>query len=181
MSQGNIFKLDADGFANLLGGMGEDEEAPLVVLSIARREIESGNISSSLERLLLLTDSAATVERFREKLTFQVTGYEHDRRELPEIPEVRHFFKRLSAEWPHWLYFLARGMGAIPLLLSLLCRVKIHRKQGAFGTEFVDVHELSATLMDLFDRGNALFDAFDVPDEVAAASSASAAAELVGD
>ena len=87
---------DAEGLANY-------SEAAFIVLDITRREIESGNIASVLERLHVLTDSAENVRRYRESLVFQIGGYDSDPRELPEIPEVRAFFRSLAAEWPHWL------------------------------------------------------------------------------
>ena len=169
----SLIRTDADGLA-------ANTEAAVLVLDITRREIESGSVASALERLLVMVDNREAVYRYREALLIQVTGYEADRRELPEIPEVRAFFARLTREWPHWLWFLHRQVGAIPLLLALLCRVKIHRAAGAYGTEFVDPDELQRRLMDLFGRGNALFEAFDIPDEDAEASANSAIADILG-
>lgn len=168
-----IVLTDADALA-------ESTEAALLVLDLTRDEIQSANISSALERFLVICEDRESALRYRESLVFQVRGYDNDPRELPEIPEVRSFFFRLAEEWPHWLWFLQRKSGSIPLLISLLCQVKIHRNPGAFGTEFLDPHEVGSTLLDLFQRGNAMFDAFEIPDELARASADSAVAEMHG-
>jgi hypothetical protein len=164
---------DAEGLANY-------SEAAFIVLDITRREIESGNIASVLERLHVLTDSAENVRRYRESLVFQIGGYDSDPRELPEIPEVRAFFRRLAAEWPHWLWFLHRGVGVMGLLLALLCDVRVVRQTGSYGTEFLDQTQLAAAVADLLDRGNALFAAYGVTEGEAAESANSAVDELLG-
>lgn len=106
-------------------------------------------------------------------------GYDTDPRELAEIPEVRAFFARLAIEWPHWMWFLHRRVGAIHLLMALLCKVKIHRRGASTGTEFLDRYELAAQMADLFQRGNAMFEAFGISEGEAEASCESACAELV--
>lgn len=162
--------------------LANNTEPVLVVLHISRTEIEVCNIASVLERLMVLTDSPENVMLYRENLTFVVTGYETDARELPAIPEVRAFFKRLVAEWPHWLWFLARGTGAIPLLLSCLCDVVIHRgsESGLFTTEFTDPEQVQRVLFDLISRGNALFSAMNLSLDLADESVDSALSEIVG-
>jgi len=169
-----VMLTDADGLAN-------NSEPALIVLDITRREIESGNIASALERLHVLTDSAESVRRYRESLVFQIGGYDSDPRELPDIPEVRAFFRRLAAEWPHWMWFLHRGVGAVGLLLALLCDVRVVRGAGSYGTEFLNQAQLAAAVADLLDRGNALFATYGITAEEAAESADSAVAELLGE
>ena len=161
-------------------GLAHNTDEALIVLDITRHEIESGNIASMLERLHVLTDSAENVRRYREALVFQIAGYDSDPRELPEIPEVRAFFRRLTTEWPHWLWFLHRGVGAVGLLLALLCDVRVVRQPGGYGTEFLDQAQLAATVADLLDRGNALFAAYGIAEAETAESADSAVSELLG-
>lgn len=172
-SSATIFLLDGH-------SLGSEPEGPaLVVLPISRAEIEAGNIASALERLHSLAESREAVYRYRESLVFMVEGYDADRRELPEIPQVRAYFARLTAQWPHWLWFLCRGMGSIGLLLSLLCKVKVRRNKGGdFGTEFFSAEEVHRRLIDMLMRGNAMFDAFGITQEESKASLDSALAEL---
>lgn len=168
-----ILTTDADGLANIT-------EPVVLILMISRENIESCNIASTMERLHVLTDTHDSAHRFRDSLIFQVLGYDHDRRGLAEIPEVRAYFARLAHEWPHWLWFLHREVGMIALFMSLLCRVHIQHRGNQMGTEFMDRHELSNVMLDLFERGNAMFNAYSVSPEDAKASAESAVRELVG-
>ena len=165
---------DADGLAD------NDQEA-FVVLMITKEEVISQNIASALERLHVMTDSKQNVLRYRERLAVVVEGYDQDARELAEVPEVRAFFKKLVDAWPHWLWFLARGAGAVALVVSLLCTVQIHRKKGVVvGTEFINLREMFKCAIDLFARGNAMFEAYKIDAALAKASADSAMWELGG-
>ena len=57
----------------------------------------------------------------------------------------------------------------------------VRGREGEFGTEFESMTELQNTLVDLFDRGNALFEAYAVTDIVAAESADSAVKDLLGE
>jgi hypothetical protein len=164
---------DADGLA-------ANTDPALLILDISRRDIEACNIASVLERLHVLTDSAENARRYRESLLFQVEGYDADPRPIPAIPEVRVFFQRLVAEWPHWLWFLLRDAGAVALLFALLCEVRIVRGQrGTFGTEFLRNAQVTTLFTDLLRRGNALFDAYEITGDEVTRSAESALAELL--
>lgn len=163
---------DADGLAN-------NTAHALLILEITRKEIESGCFASVLERLHVMTDSKQNVLRYRESLTFMVDGYNTDPRELFEIPEVRIFFGLLVAEWPHWIWFLTRGAGSIGLLMAILCQVSVVRgKNNELGTEFADKKELQNVFTGLLKRGNALFQAYNIPEALIEASVSGALAEL---
>lgn len=164
---------DADGLA-------ANVEPAIIVLVITRQEIESGRLASVIERLHVLTDSAANVNCYRESMVFQVEGFEEDPRELAEIPEVRAYFRALTAEWPHWLWFLHRQVGAIALLLSLLCEVRVLRDptKTEHGTEFKSTLEMKNTLLDLLTRGMPLFQTYGVDAAEVDAMIASALDEL---
>lgn len=161
-------------------GLADFNGTALLVLSISKDEITSGNVASALERLYVIAETRETALRYRESLVFQVVGYETDPRELSEIPEVRAFFARLTYEWPHWLWFLQRNTGAIPLLLSLLCTIKVHHNPNSFGTEFQHRDELAQKMMDMFERGNAMFYAFGITPAEARESANTAVADLLG-
>ncbi len=169
----NILRTDADGFA-------ANTKPATLILEISRTEIESLNYTSSLERLMVMAETRESTLHYRESLLLMITGYDNDRRELAEIPQVRQFMSRLTEEWPHWLWFLSREQGTISLLMSLLCEVKIHRARGQFGIEFTNPKELSDRLVDLLDRGIALFEAFDISPELVNPSAQSALAALRG-
>lgn len=168
-----IILTDADGFSQIT-------EPALLVLQISRQEIESCNYTSSLERLMVMTDSRENTLRYRETLHLQLTGYDADRRELAEIPEVRKFFASLVNEWPNWFWFLSREQGMISLLMSLLCKVKIHRRNGSYGIEFIDHAELEERVCDLLERGLPLLEVYGIPPAEVEASAASAVTALTG-
>lgn len=169
-----VLRTDAAGFA-------DNADNALVILELSRQEIDSANVAGALERLHVLTDTSANVLRYRESLIFQVTGYDADSRELPEIPAVRSFFKALAAEWPHWFWFLPRRVELVRLLLSLLCPVRIARgPKGTCAIEFNDREEVLRVCRDLGERTQPLFVALGIPIEAAALSTESAMAEVAG-
>lgn len=159
-----IVFTDADGFA-------DNNEPAIVVLTITRKDVESRNLASAIERLHVLTDSRENVVRYRESVLFQVDGYDDDPRELTEIPEARAYFRALAAEWPHWLWFLHRHAGAVALLMAMLCEISVLRGPGGRrGTAFRDTREIHRTMLDLLERGLPLFDAYEIaPAEIDAA------------
>lgn len=154
-------------------GLARNTAPAIVVLTISREEICGGRIGSALDRLHVLTDSRENVLLYQEALDFVVDGYNSDPRELCQIPAVREHFKRLATCWPHWFWFLSRGTGAIARLLSLLCDVDVIRVPGrrTVGTRFRDASQARRTMLDLFSRGNALFDTYAIPEELVEASS----------
>ena len=160
MTKPRIQVTDADGLAR-------NTKPAVLIVTISRKEIESGHYASALERLHVMTDTATNVLRYRQSMSFLVDGYNRDLRELPEIPEVRSFFKNLTAEWPHWFWFLSRGTGGIPLLMSLLCDVQVVRcEKGSYGTSFSSKKELQQAVDDLLVRGNTLLEAHKAPKDL---------------
>src|SRR5665811_76711 len=153
-----LIRIDADAFAH-------NTKPALVIIEIQRGDIEFAYLASALERLLLLTDTVENTKLYRESVAISVAGYNDDPRELVEIPEVRLFFKRLTEEWPHWLWFLNRDIGAVGLLLSLLCKVETHHSDGRFSTEFADITEVMDIVRELFDRSIPLFSTYGISED----------------
>jgi len=167
-----IFTTDADGLA-------DNVEPAIVILTITRRAIETANLAGMLERLHVLTDSRENVIRYRESIVFQVDGYDDDPRELSEIPEVRNYFRTLTSEWPHWIWFLHRRMGAVPLLFALLCRTSVLRGPGGErATAFESTGEVRELMLDLVARSMPLFDTYEITSADIDAAMVSALADL---
>jgi hypothetical protein len=168
-----LSELDADGLA------ANTQKYDMVILDIDRHyEVEPCDISSSLERLLALIDTQETTMLYHQSLIFQVSGYSEDPRELYEIPEVRRFFKLLADQFPHWFWFLKRDYGQIVLLIDMLCKVQITRTRDIVCTEVVDDNELEQVIDDLLNRGNSLFNAYQISEELRRESYQSAMAEI---
>lgn len=145
-------------------GLADNEEDAIVILSIRRRDVETRSLASALERLHVLTDSRENMLRYREALVFQVEGYDDDPRELSEVPEVRAYFRQLTGEWPHWIWFLHRRLGAIPLLFALLCRITVLRGPDTERqTAFESTEEMRDVMFELLQRGMPLFDTYEIP------------------
>lgn len=153
------------------------KEPANLVLQIPRAKIEAQNIASTLEKLLVLSDTHESAMLRKACLALSVSGYDNDPRELCEIPEVRSFFKRLTHEWPFWFWFLARDAGQISLLMSLVCEVKVHRQGMMFGIEFDEQH-LRATIGRMLSGSTPMFIALDIPPTVANESTTTALQEL---
>ena len=89
-----------------------------VVLMISRREVEAADRASVLSRLKVFLATREDAWRYRGQMTLVVDGYNHDPRELVDIPEVRALLRNLEAEWPYWAYFFNQVDDSIKLLLS---------------------------------------------------------------
>lgn len=167
-----IVFTNADGLAN-------NTERSIVVLQIMRFEIENGEFSDALERLMVIADTRENALLYRESVVFSVDGYDDDARELYEIPEVRSFFSKIIDQWPHWFWFLCRDGGHISLLMSLICGLRVTRKNGLVKYEFENInHDFTKKVSDLLERGVALYEAFDISEEEATSSMESALNEL---
>lgn len=140
-----------------------------LIIEITRETIESGNYAQTINHLLPLTDTIDRVKWYRGKLAFFVSGYDHDVRELVEIPEVRKHFTEVTKIWPHWFWFLLRGHDFIRTIVLMLTKTTPQRNE--FGAVyFNDFSEFSDVLTDLFERGNALFVSYQISKEAAKAS-----------
>lgn len=166
-----VFYADADSLA-------DNTEEAVIVLCISHTNIESCNIASALERLLVLSDTKEKTLLYRESLEVIVEGYDTDPRELAEIPEVRMFFAALTKEWPYWTWFLARQTGAVTLLMSFLCTVSVVHGKDGFGIKFSSYEELEQVFGDLHRRSVPLYGTYNIAPEDVNASIKSFIAEF---
>lgn len=80
---------------------------------VARSDVERGDIEPTLAVLQRVLSSPENIRAFRERVAISFEGYDHDRRELWEIVEVRTFVAALDGKFPFWLYFLTRASGGL--------------------------------------------------------------------
>lgn len=156
-----------------------DEE--LVLLEISRPTIERGQVAAILTRLLALTDTREHILAYQGRVSFMISGFDDDPRELPEVPSVRRFVAQLSIEWPHWLWFLLRNSGAVPLWMALLCDIEIIRNPdnpGEYGTDFCSPHELRGRVRSMLERSERLLKGHKLDPEAIRESRESALREL---
>jgi hypothetical protein len=87
--------------------MTTDTAHPLVGV-VSRTDVEAADPTSTLNVLSRLLESPEIAKNYHERVDIAFHGYDHDRRELFEIPEVREFVARLDASFPYWLFFLSK-------------------------------------------------------------------------
>lgn len=98
-------------------------------------------------------------------VTLTVGGYDHDPRELWEIPEVRRFFQALLKAWPYAPYFCDLGNGSmVALFHSCLNSIVTRRIDGLDGARVMyDPHELVRLLEQTLEACRGLWTRAGVP------------------
>lgn len=98
----------------------KEEEYDLVFLTIDKKMVESGDIDTILkvfQKALLPENIHSSSNKF--EIVFD--GYNFDRRELFEIPEVKAYIEALDRRCPFWFYLLSfegKGLWAITYALT---------------------------------------------------------------
>jgi len=132
-----------------------------VVLLVSRREVDAGDLASVLARLKVFLATREDAWRYRGQMTLVVSGYNHDPRELVDIPEVRTLLRRLEAEWPYWAFFFNQVDDSIKLLLSCVAG---SRYLGNGAVE-MDADLVAAAMARAFGGMNAVFERFNFPED----------------
>lgn len=97
-----------------------------VVLVIEREWIESGSVNKMMSLLRPLLVDSSIIQRFAGTVDLVFHGWDDDLRELPEIPEVKQWFRQLTEVFPYWFVFLNRTTYSIPLAINLLLDSEVH-------------------------------------------------------
>lgn len=93
----------------------------LVFVEIERKDVESGNVTPTLKMLNEFKASANTAKAYMGQLELVFCGYDHDSRNVWEIPEIRDFVSKLNNDFKHWLFFLRNDtLGLITVAFCLL-------------------------------------------------------------
>lgn len=132
-----------------------------VVLLISRREVEQADLASVLSRLKVFLATREDAWRYRGQMTLVVDGYNHDPRELVDIPEVRMLLRRLEAAWPYWAFFFNQVDDSIKLLLSCVAG---SRYLGNGAVE-MDADLVAAAMARAFGGMNSVFERFNFPED----------------
>lgn len=131
------------------------------MLLISRREVEQADLASVLSRLRVFLATREDAWRYRGQMTLVVDGYNHDPRELVDIPEVRTLLRRLEVEWPYWAFFFNQVDDSIKLLLSCVAG---SRYLGNGAVE-MDADLVAAAMARAFSGMNSVFDRFNFPED----------------
>jgi|TARA_B110000037_G_C17023035_1_gene466126 hypothetical protein len=107
-------------------------KSDLIVLAVDKEEILNRNYSGFENLKKRLLSSGEMVKKLRGKISFMITGYDFDSRELYEIPEVREWIKTVIPIFKYWGYFLYmekefRSKGGLIVLQS--CSIDLEKKK----------------------------------------------------
>ena len=131
-----------------------------VVLMLSRRQIEACDVASVVAELKPFLATREDAWLYRGQMSLTVDGYNHDPRELVDIPEVRKFLKVFEREWPYWAFFFNQVDDSIKILGSCVCGTSF---PGAGAVE-IDAAKLRDFLLRGFAGMNALFDKHGFPE-----------------
>ncbi|MBF0235188.1 MAG: chlororespiratory reduction 6 domain-containing protein, partial [Desulfamplus sp.] len=107
---------------NLKDSVVKEEQADNVILFlvVSKEQVESGDITEVIGVLKMLIQSPKIARSFKEKVDISFYGYDHDPRELYQIPEVSAYIHKLDAQFPYWLYFLSKHLQGLRAILYCL-------------------------------------------------------------
>lgn len=135
--------------------LGKLEVATLV---IPRSDIEMADTSQLLKTLQKLKSTLCDGIVQCGSVDLSVQGYNDDRRELYEIPEVCRYFRLLSSEFPYWFYFTRPEFAGFHTMVSCACGAK----RASPSKVSIDNGRLLEFLEQQFTGLNKLFDEFDL-------------------
>lgn len=133
-----------------------------VYLVLSRLQVESGDTQEPMAFLQHLVSSSNAALEFMGRVSLIVDGYNDDPRELFEIPEVRHYYKKLDSQWPYWFFFLSQADDSIQILESCL-RDTV---EVIPGVSSVDLEQMERSLARHFTALNRLCEALAIPAEI---------------
>jgi hypothetical protein len=93
-----------------------------IIVTVPRDAVVSCDIEPVLMGLSVFVRSSALAPQAQGKLELLFDGFNDDKRELWQIPEVRRFVARLDAVFPYWFFLADLRTETLHLLASCLCR-----------------------------------------------------------
>jgi hypothetical protein len=98
-------------------------------LVVSRHDVEAGDLTEILGALSHLISSPEIALMYRERVDISFEGYDHDRRDIWEIKEIRDFVYRLDEKFPYWLFFLDKKLNGLHCLAW--CFLPLHLTEEA--------------------------------------------------
>ena len=95
-------------------------KADLVRVRLTRAHIASGQVGPLVDQLMQLSDTLPGVQRWKDKLIIGIEKSATETRDASEIPEVVHYFRQLTQQWPFWAHFVEKECGTMGAVLRLL-------------------------------------------------------------
>lgn len=123
------------------------KDASAAILFISLAELQRGHVGDLVDRLMVFSDDSELIDAYEGAMFIVFDGFDDDPRELPDIPEVRAFFRKVDESWPFWFHFL-NEVDAVPLAVKLLvdsARAPAHDAPGSLAYT-LDLTQLEATI-----------------------------------
>jgi hypothetical protein len=115
--------------------------AAIIVLDFDKSDIEKFAVMDILGTVATLFEEPKS---YYNKVTFSISGYDNDAREIFEIPEIRKFMQFIDNCFPYWFYWLindAIGMHS-PIFLLLACVCPLELAKEGEKNRFIEFNEL---------------------------------------
>jgi hypothetical protein len=106
------------------------EDTPVVV-PIRREYLKTLDMQPLLEFLNMLLADAETVHSFRGRIGFDLEGFEDEKRDPEDIPELRNYLRTVSEQFPYWFWFMETRSPRLKLLLYCLCDADLRTDIGS--------------------------------------------------
>lgn len=130
------------------------EMAQAVFIDIGAADIANGKVDEVVDRLKRLSADPRLAARLEDCAELVIDGYSRDPRELYEIPEVRTFFRAVTARWPYWLHFVNVGGESVRNVLLQMVDAKVLDREGGLINVWFPPEQLEPVLRTLFDGMN---------------------------
>jgi hypothetical protein len=147
-----------------LQGMAQDED--VVPFVIFRREVDGWHIESVVNQLLEMSATSKAARRYQDAIVIRWVGYENDRRQPHQIPEIVRFFWQVYVQWPYFFHFLHKSADAFKPVLLLLATKEVMTEQGPTLQTAGDVQHLEELFCALFEGMNSLYKTHGFPDSL---------------
>jgi hypothetical protein len=147
-----------------LKGMAQDED--VVHFVITRREVEGWQVQEVVLKLNELSATSKSTRRYQDALVVKFSGYDSDRRQLHQIPEVVRFFWAVFAQWPYFFHFLHKTADAFRPVMLLLVTQEVATENGMTLETAGDKERMTAVFNHLFEGMNGLYRTHGFPDSL---------------
>lgn len=100
------------------------QDFDFILYAINRSDIENQEYSNVTAFFNRFRATKTLAKKMQAKIDISISGYEFDRRELWQIPEVTLWFHKVEPQVKYWFYFLTADQLAGGLTLLTFCRCK---------------------------------------------------------
>lgn len=149
------------------------KDSEIIMLNVSQKEVLNMDTSGLTTLLKKLTINDEMIKKSEGKLSFFIDGYNHDSREIYEIPEVKDWMKKVFEDFKYWGYFLDMRKDFIKftgmrLFIACLCDGKIieSNEDNTSKTIEYDVIESMNIMEKVFGWLNEFTDKFNLGDEI---------------